>query len=267
MNKQHNIYIRMAQKKDVPEIHNVLSQSFVEFKEQYTTGAYDITVVSSQEIIERMEEGAVWVAELDKKIVGTVGGFLQNKEFYIVGMVVLPQQQGKKIGYKLLQQIENYACEKDYSVLSLRTSVYLDKALSLYKSFGFSIVNEPPYDMSGTPCINMKKQVSKSAIHKDVSSEENSYKNFLIIETYKPNKRDEVYQRFSKKGRMLPAGVEYINSWVTEDLQMCYQIMTAKSKEKLMAWIANWEDLVDFKIVPVISSEEAKRKMIHENDN
>ena len=159
MNNPNSIHIRKARKEDSLEIHQVLSESFIEFKEQYTKGAYNITVVSVQEILKRMAEGPVWVAEANNKIVGTAGGVLQEKEFYIRGMAVLPQQQGKKIGYKLLQHIENYAYKEGFPVLSLRTSAYLDKALKLYKRFGFKIVNEPPYDMYGTPCVNMKKIV------------------------------------------------------------------------------------------------------------
>ena len=33
---------------------------------------------------------------------------------------------------------------------------------------------------------------------------------YLIIEHFKKNKTRELYQRFNKKGRMLPDGVKYI---------------------------------------------------------
>ena len=60
-----------------------------------------------------------------------------------------------------------------------------------------------------------------------------------------------------RKGRMLPDGVEYVNSWIEENLQKCYQIMSSESIEKLYEWIENWKDLVNFEIIPVLSSEEA----------
>lgn len=85
----------------------------------------------------------------------------------------------------------------------------------------------------------------------------------MIIEHFKTNKIKEVYTRFDKKGRMLPDGVHYINSWTSDDLNYCYQLMESESIEKLQKWIVHWDDLVDFEIVPLISFEEAKEKVLN----
>lgn len=82
-------------------------------------------------------------------------------------------------------------------------------------------------------------------------------KTYMVIEQYKPEKTEAVYRRFAQKGRMLPHGVEYVDSWVEEGLQKCYQLMKSESLEKLNEWIDNWKDLVDFEVVAVISSKEA----------
>lgn len=84
---------------------------------------------------------------------------------------------------------------------------------------------------------------------------------YMIIERFRPGKEKEQYQRFDEKGRMLPEGITYINSWITEDVSSCYQVMEAGSEEKLQEWINNWNDLVDFEVIPVISSAEAKTKI------
>ncbi len=84
---------------------------------------------------------------------------------------------------------------------------------------------------------------------------------YLIIEHFKKDKVLELYQRFDKKGRMLPKGVTYINSWIDESVETCYQIMESESLEKLQEWIANWNDLADFEIIPVLTSTEAKDKV------
>ena len=86
--------------------------------------------------------------------------------------------------------------------------------------------------------------------------------NYMIIERFHPGKVKELYQRFDEKGRMLPKGVEYINSWINEDVTVCYQVMEAASITQLHEWIANWKDLVDFEIIPVISSAEAKNRLV-----
>ena len=83
---------------------------------------------------------------------------------------------------------------------------------------------------------------------------------YLVIENYKPGKFHEIYQRFSEQGRMLPLGVEYIDSWVEKDLQKCYQIMKADSPVRLNEWIERWSDLVDFEIIPVLTSEQVAKE-------
>jgi len=83
---------------------------------------------------------------------------------------------------------------------------------------------------------------------------------YMVIEHFHPGKLKELYQRFDEKGRMLPNGVSYINSWVHENMTLCYQVMESDSIDKLHDWFRNWDDIVDFKITPVISSAEAKKR-------
>ncbi len=83
---------------------------------------------------------------------------------------------------------------------------------------------------------------------------------YMIIEHYKPGKTEEIYNRLSEKGRMLPDGVEFVNSWIEDNLQKCYQVMKSETPEKLDEWINNWKDLVDFEIIRVLSSQEANEK-------
>ena len=85
---------------------------------------------------------------------------------------------------------------------------------------------------------------------------------YMIIERFHVDKVKELYKRFDEKGRMMPEGVEYINSWINEDVTVCYQVMEAASITQLHEWIANWKDLVDFEIIPVISSAEAKNRLV-----
>jgi uncharacterized protein (UPF0332 family) len=83
----------------------------------------------------------------------------------------------------------------------------------------------------------------------------------MIIERFHPGKVKSIYERFEEKGRMLPEGVNYINSWINESITTCYQVMESETSEKLQKWIDLWKDLVDFEIIPVISSEQARAKV------
>jgi len=85
---------------------------------------------------------------------------------------------------------------------------------------------------------------------------------FMVIEKFHPGKVQELYRRFEEKGRMLRMGLMYINSWINEDVTICWQVMEAASAEKLQEWINKWNDLADFEVVPVISSAQGKEKVL-----
>jgi hypothetical protein len=79
----------------------------------------------------------------------------------------------------------------------------------------------------------------------------------MVVEHFKNGDAVPVYRRFREQGRLAPSGVNYINSWVTADLTRCFQIMEAPDRAMLDQWLARWADLVDFEVVPVITSAEA----------
>ena len=82
---------------------------------------------------------------------------------------------------------------------------------------------------------------------------------YIVIENYKD--KDEIYRRFSEKGRMMPEGLNYISSWVETDFKRCFQLMETDNVKLFDEWIENWNDLVDFEIIPVITSKEAAEKV------
>ena len=80
---------------------------------------------------------------------------------------------------------------------------------------------------------------------------------YMILEKFKSGDPVPVYRRFRNSGRLLPDGVDYIGSWVDEKLAYCFQLMGTDHRELLDEWIRKWDDLGDFEIHPVVSSEEA----------
>ena len=56
---------------------------------------------------------------------------------------------------------------------------------------------------------------------------------------------------------MAPESLRWVDSWVDFEFQRCFQIMEAESQDHLREWTINWEDPVDFEIVPVRTSAEA----------
>jgi hypothetical protein len=80
---------------------------------------------------------------------------------------------------------------------------------------------------------------------------------FVVIERYRGGDPIPVYRRFRDHGRMAPEGVSYVASWVSHDLTHCYQVMECADRALLDAWIARWADIVEFEVIPVMSSAEA----------
>jgi Protein of unknown function (DUF3303) len=84
---------------------------------------------------------------------------------------------------------------------------------------------------------------------------------FMVIETFTQGP-GPVYARAAEKGRMLPRGLEYVDSWVDEErLDRCFQLMETDDPSLFEAWTAAWSDLAEFEIVPVIASAEASARV------
>ena len=80
---------------------------------------------------------------------------------------------------------------------------------------------------------------------------------YMVIENFRGGDPFPVYRRFRDRGRLMPEGIEYRGSWVTEDLRRCFQIMECDDRRLLEQWIANWNGITDFEVIQVITSAEA----------
>jgi hypothetical protein len=84
---------------------------------------------------------------------------------------------------------------------------------------------------------------------------------FMIIERFKQGDPRPIGERFKRNGRMLPDGVAYQASWVDSAGMRCFQLMEASHPELLSIWTRRWDDLVDFEIVPVLTSGDFWAKL------
>jgi len=87
---------------------------------------------------------------------------------------------------------------------------------------------------------------------------------FMVIERFTDAKA--VYRRMQERGRMLPEGLKYVESWTEANYSRCFQLMECDDASKFHKWVIRWQDLVDFEIVPVVESKQAA-KMIETKDN
>lgn len=77
----------------------------------------------------------------------------------------------------------------------------------------------------------------------------------MVLETFRPGCKAGVYDRFREKGRMLPDGLRYIESWLEKDGDRCFQLMETESPALFDQWTAAWSDLVAFEIIELEDRE------------
>jgi hypothetical protein len=79
---------------------------------------------------------------------------------------------------------------------------------------------------------------------------------FMVIERFKNQDAKAVYRRFQEKGRMMPDGLKYVDSWVEPNFERCFQLMECDDLRLFQEWLLQWQDLGEFEIIPVVSSKE-----------
>ena len=84
---------------------------------------------------------------------------------------------------------------------------------------------------------------------------------FMVIERFKNGDPLPVYRRMRDQGRMAAASLKYVNSWITEDLTTCYQVMETDNRALLDEWISRWSDIVDFEVIPALTSAQAQTRV------
>lgn len=159
MKSDRSIEIRPATVEDASAIAEVLYKSFVEFEALYTTAGFAATVLNEQRVIDRMQEGPVWIASRDQRVLGTVAAKVEGDSVYIRGMAVLPAARGSGAGAALLRNAEDWAASAGYRHLFLSTTPFLSSAIHLYERSGFRRKSSENHDLFGTPLLTMEKTV------------------------------------------------------------------------------------------------------------
>jgi len=73
----------------------------------------------------------------------------------------------------------------------------------------------------------------------------------MVVEKYKKGCFQKVYERYNSRGRLLPDGLTYLNSWVNQEKDICFQLMESNDTELFYVWFKRWEDLVEFELYPI----------------
>ena len=80
---------------------------------------------------------------------------------------------------------------------------------------------------------------------------------FMVVEKFRNQDGKAVYRKL-RSGRGLPDGLKFVASYVSADLSRCFQLMEADDVTLFQRWIADWQELVEFEVVPVVEGKTTR---------
>ena len=158
MNAEVNV--RLAVEADAEDISKILLEAFGVYRRFYTEEAFEQVTPKSDEIVRRFAEGPIWTAEIGGETVGTVSVTTEPEGLYVRSMAVSPKAQGKGVGHKLLEAVDEYAARSDEERIFLYTTYFVPGAKEMYENHGYEWVRDTTADeWYGTPGLEMDKKI------------------------------------------------------------------------------------------------------------
>jgi len=84
---------------------------------------------------------------------------------------------------------------------------------------------------------------------------------FMVIEKFRNQNGKAVYRKLRDAGRGLPDGLKFVASYVTADLSRCFQLMETDDITLFQRWIADWQEVVEFEVVPVVEGKATREAL------
>lgn len=155
------VNIRLAMPSDAEGISRVIEEAFTPFRENYTDEAFVVVTPRPDVVVERFDEGPMWVAEVDGEIEGTVSLMAEPEGFYIRSMAVSPRAQRLGIGHKLLDALHQHVAGGDIKRIFLYTTYFTPGAKDMYAKHGYAYVRDTePDEWYGVPGLEMEKFIA-----------------------------------------------------------------------------------------------------------
>ena len=84
---------------------------------------------------------------------------------------------------------------------------------------------------------------------------------FMVVEKFRNQNAKAVYRRLRDEGRGFPDGLKFVGSWVSADLGRCFQLMETDDVTLFQRWIADWQEVVEFEVVPVVEGKTTREAL------
>jgi DNA-binding MarR family transcriptional regulator/N-acetylglutamate synthase-like GNAT family acetyltransferase len=152
--------IRRAQAGDAAAIAGVLRRAFAEQEPAFTPDAFAVSTPDPATVVARIATDPVWVAEQDRRVVGTVSAAPRPPSLFVRSLAVLPEARGSGLANLLLAEAERCARRLGLDRLELDTTPFQSAAARVYERFGFRPGHR--HDLHGTAMIRMVRPISSS---------------------------------------------------------------------------------------------------------
>jgi len=84
---------------------------------------------------------------------------------------------------------------------------------------------------------------------------------FMVVEKFRNQDGKAVYRKLRDGGRALPDGLKFVASYVSADLGRCFQLMETDDVTLFQRWIADWQEVVEFEVVPVVEGKTTREAL------
>jgi ribosomal protein S18 acetylase RimI-like enzyme len=165
--RAHEATVRPARRADARAVARLLRTTFDEQRRQFTAAAFAASTPTASEIADRVVHHAVWVAEWDGRIVGTVSAEARPPSCWVRSLAVDPSLRGLRIGERLLDEVVRHVVDSGLVAVELDTTPFQEAASRLYRRFGFRHVK--CHEVYGTTMNQLRKALPGSS--RDVTDE------------------------------------------------------------------------------------------------
>ena len=81
-------------------------------------------------------------------------------------------------------------------------------------------------------------------------------KRYMVIEKFSAGWKERVYAHFEQHGRLLPDGLEYLDSWRVKGADLCYQLMQTDDFSLFEVWKSRWDEIGPWGTIEIIELED-----------
>jgi len=132
------VKVRKAQPEDVEEVYKVIKLAFEDYRKiGYSETPIQSAIISKKEIQTRINKEQMFVAEIDKQIVGTVTRIIEFETMHVRTLATHPIFQNLGVGTKLMEKIEKEALEAGCYKIFLTSTPVMKSAIHVYEKVGF----------------------------------------------------------------------------------------------------------------------------------